>query len=242
MRVEGKLSFADFLSDEGKPIFAPEVDATVVSVDLWKLLWNGEVRSGGYRVTFLPNCLPGIAIKIEKNPEVIQNCLEWEHYSFSKQHYEEHCAKFMAPVTGLSPNRRILIQTRVDRELATCDFCRPDLRSTKVPAWFIMNDAQICNFGFIGKQLVCLDYGFVDVAAYMRDPHIPFDDFAKYILHQPYIDRTLGHHDKPKSDCKPPTYHEFKALLDNPLGLAKSKSSQRQHQRQPSQERSTQRL
>lgn len=224
MNLTGNFTFDTLRDDHNNPIFDSSLSAELVSVDLWRLLWEGDVKTGGYRAVFLPTCFPEYAIKIERNPEVFQNILENEAWKIANEHYKEHAARFMAPVVAVSINQRILVQKRVTRMLESCDFCRPHLRDSMVPAWFLINDPHMENFGFIGDQLVCLDYGFIDVPVYMRAPHIPFKEFSDYIFREGklYVDRSIdgkSRSHQSKSTASRPSMEKVRKELDRRDGL-----------------------
>ena len=64
-------------------------------------------------------------------------------------------SRWLAPCEFLSPDGRILLQTRA--EPLPFDYRLPD----KLPAF--LTDLKRANFGLLDGKLVCVDYAFVDI-------------------------------------------------------------------------------
>ena len=88
-------------------------------------------------------------IKFETEDRHFQNVNEWNVW----EHVEQtEYARWFAPCKYISPCGKVLIQ----------EFADPILHSSElpkaVPSFF--TDLKVLNFGLIGKQLVCVDYGY----------------------------------------------------------------------------------
>jgi hypothetical protein len=158
-------------------------DKEEIVYDLIRLfLKTGKYYQGCHRIVILPNLFPDIVIKIDKgtNENIKQNLMEFQIYS-ALECYPK-LRKFYCPIIGISKNHKLLVMKRVTRLLKEKDLDREDLKKLNVPASFLIDDPKFDNFGFIGKQLVCIDYGFLDTMMYIREKPIPWKDFAKRMV------------------------------------------------------------
>lgn len=92
-------------------------------------------------------------IKYEHGEGRWQNILEWEIWNTVK---DTKLAKWFAPCIDISPNGHFLIQKRAEK-------VPKSFFPKEIPALF--GDLKYDNFGMIGKQFVCIDYGTVHIPA-----------------------------------------------------------------------------
>lgn len=126
-----------------------------VNSDLIKMFIGKHIGSGCYRSVFEFNPNPGkYVVKIEHGDT---NCntnefLIWEEVSWLTGNLA-WVKDWFAPIFWMSPNGKILIQERTKRD-SNQEY------PTEVPSF--LSDIKIDNFGWIGKKLVCHDYGFIN--------------------------------------------------------------------------------
>lgn len=122
----------------------PEVFRAVTDVLCGKKLGEGCSRTV-YECSFDKS----LVIKIEDRNYHSQNIIEWEVWD--QVEYDKKLKKWFAPCIAISRCGTVLIQKKVKyRDIA--------LYPKKIPAFF--GDTHRKNFGFIGDQFVCSDYGF----------------------------------------------------------------------------------
>jgi hypothetical protein len=116
-----------------------------------ELLCGKRLGSGCSRTVFQCKVDRSLVVKIEEDPEWHhQNIMEWEVWQHVE--YNKKINKWFAPCIALSPCGRILLQKKVKfRDVSTYP--------AKIPAFF--TDFQATNYGFLGKQFVCSDYGLM---------------------------------------------------------------------------------
>jgi len=98
-----------------------------------------------------------LVVKIEKYEAYFQNVKEWAIW---KEVEHTPLAKWFAPCTHISNDGKILLQKKVE-------IGRKKDYPEKIPSFF--NDIKIDNFGFIGNQLVCFDYGLIKISKNFSD-------------------------------------------------------------------------
>lgn len=111
------------------------------------ILIGKKIGSGCYRDVYLCRLDTSLVVKIEKENREFHNIKEWniwEEIKYSK------LKKWFAPCIDISEDGKVLIQQKIE-------FGRKKDYPKKVPSFF--TDVQPKNFGFIGKQLTCCDYG-----------------------------------------------------------------------------------
>ncbi len=122
------------------------------SIDLMRMLLGTKIGDGMFRAVFECDLIPNTVIKVS-NCETPANTIEFSVWQSVKS--TPH-AKWFAPCLHLSPEGNFLIQRK----------CRPltdkDKLPKNIPGFF--TDIKRENWGFIGKQLVCHDYQFLDRA------------------------------------------------------------------------------
>lgn len=121
--------------------------------EAFNLLCGKKIGSGMSRTVFECTLLPDCVVKVETDPQMFQNIIEWETWHTVKN---MNAAKWFAECGWISPNGRILIQERT-RPPAPNEFL------LEIPIWF--TDTKKSNWGMANtnsgdKQvLVCHDYG-----------------------------------------------------------------------------------
>lgn len=121
---------------------------TSMERDFFKLFCGDLISEGSARIVYAHATDPNVVIKIECRSQSFQNVIEWETWNRVRN---TQYAKWFAPCINISPCGIVLLQTRTQaKELRHY----PD----KVPAFF--TDLKYMNYGFIGKQFVCHDYGY----------------------------------------------------------------------------------
>lgn len=122
-----------------------------VIMDLVSSLLGKRIGFGCYREVFEYNLNPDYVVKIEleaTNCNVTESMLweEIQHLTDSKAWVK----KWFAPVSWISPNGKILVMRRTDE--------KPNKKKPeRIPSflWDVKDD----NFGWIGNNFVCHDYG-----------------------------------------------------------------------------------
>lgn len=120
----------------------------VIAKDLLQLVAGDKLGWGLSRhvYEYLPD--PSMVIKFETSSGRFQNVIEWETWERVK--YVKNVHQWFAPCIKISSCGMILIQKRTDQR----DRAKYPAR---LPAYLVDNKYQ--NYGFIGKQFVCHDYG-----------------------------------------------------------------------------------
>lgn len=131
------------------------------------LLIGKKIGSGCYRDVYQCKLDYSLVVKIEKDKGDFHNIREWQIWK--EVEYTDN-AKWFAPCVSISPDGKVLIQKKVE-------IGRKKDYPEKIPEFF--TDIQVPNFGFIGKQLVCLDYGSTKIARSFNDKKLKKADWAK---------------------------------------------------------------
>jgi hypothetical protein len=121
------------------------------------ILIGKKIGSGCYRDVYLCRLDTSLVVKIEKENKNFHNIKEWNIWEEIK--YSDY-QKWFAPCFDISDDGKILIQRKIE-------FGRKGDYPKKVPSFF--TDVQPKNFGFIGKQLVCCDYGSTIITRSFND-------------------------------------------------------------------------
>lgn len=128
--------------------------------DAFNLLCGEKLGSGIHRDVFECRLRPDLVVKVETGDE-------WRNFSNVKEHafWSDHqdyekVARWLAPCEYLSPDGRISLQRRV--RIATDDDVMPD----QLPGF--LSDIKRCNYGWIGTQLVAVDYAWTVPAPSIR--------------------------------------------------------------------------
>ena len=135
--------------DTGQPLSKIDLERLTLQ-DLADTLLGDKIASGSERHVYpCHNSLfkvPCVA-KICTGSQVHQNIIENEIWS--RIQYTDH-AKWFAPVLAIGNQGRVLIMQRTTLKL-------PECYPKKIPNFF--TDMKYNNYGWIGKQFVCHDYG-----------------------------------------------------------------------------------
>lgn len=129
------------------------------------ILIGKKIGSGCYRDVYHCKLDYSLVVKIEKEEGEFHNIKEWNIW---KELEYSPLKKWLAPCISISNDGKILIQKKIE-------FGRKKEYPKKVPAWF--TDVQPKNFGFIGKQLVCCDYGSTIVTRKFDDKKMKIADW-----------------------------------------------------------------
>lgn len=121
--------------------------------DLAYLFLGPLIATGMSRTVYAHEQDKTLVIKYEHGNARWQNILEWEIWQCVK---DTKAAKWFAPCIDISPNGHFLIQKRAEK-LPKHYFPK------KVPV--MLGDLKYDNFGMIGKQFVCVDYGTAHITA-----------------------------------------------------------------------------
>lgn len=101
---------------------------------------------GRHVFEYLPD--KSLVIKFELKCKSFQNVMEWETWQATQ--FYGPVRKWFAPCVSISDCGTILLQKRTHS--------RPrEKYPGKIPAY--LTDTKYSNYGFIGNQLVCHDYG-----------------------------------------------------------------------------------
>lgn len=118
--------------------------------DLMRLCLGDKIGEGQYRVVFDFDLIPDTVIKWDKNG--VPSC-NWNEYNVYNAMKDTKFKKWFAPIVGISPGGEFLLMKKA----------RPITDSDKLPKRLpnFFTDIKRQNFGYIGDQLVCVDYQFI---------------------------------------------------------------------------------
>jgi hypothetical protein len=119
-----------------------------VSMEFFELMVGEHIGTGAFRSVFhlAPN--PNLVIKFEQGADTFHNVQEWEIWKRVKK--DKELSKWFAPCQSISFGGSVLIQ-RYARD------CLDTELPTLIPTLFTDNAPR--NWGKIGNQAVCRDYG-----------------------------------------------------------------------------------
>lgn len=119
-----------------------------VKRDLLWLVCGSLLGYGTARAVFVNRLNEQQVIKVTTgDDDAFQNVAEWQVWNELK---DTPMARWLAPCIEISGNGLILLQRRTE-PLAACHAPK------RVPVW--LSDLKLSNFGLIGRQFVCHDYG-----------------------------------------------------------------------------------
>lgn len=121
--------------------------SNTISGDLYGLVCGNQLGEGSARTVFECRLNSDLVVKIETKGGSFQNVTEWETWRVWSECKD--VAKWLAPCVEISACGTVLLQKRTANILGKL----PD----KVP--FFLTDLKRSNYGKIGNQLVCHDYG-----------------------------------------------------------------------------------
>jgi hypothetical protein len=119
----------------------------IVNIEFFKCMLGDLIGDGRDRYVFEHPFNKHEVIKIDMS-DANSNTIEWNTWADVKNVTE--VAKWLCPVVKMSPCGRVLIMKKADTNRPDSDY--PAL----IPSF--LDDVKRNNFGFIGKQLVCVDY------------------------------------------------------------------------------------
>ena len=122
-------------------------DSPVVHRDMFRAVVGDVIGRGSNRVVYACTINPVWVFKVEEGAGDFQNVTEWLIWSRVS---DTPLAKWFAPCHYISPNGLILVQSRTI-------LARPKEYADRMPVFF--TDFKRSNYGILGKQLVCHDYG-----------------------------------------------------------------------------------
>jgi hypothetical protein len=129
------------------------------------ILIGKKMGNGCFRDVYLCKIDYSLVVKIEKENGEFHNIREW--LVWKELEYSE-LKKWFAPCIYISNDGKVLIQKKIE-------FGRKKDYPDKVPSFF--TDIQTHNFGFIGKQLVCCDYGSTIITKNFNDKKLKKADW-----------------------------------------------------------------
>jgi hypothetical protein len=133
-----------------KKHFAKVIDELPISArEFADLILGDQIGLGMSRNVYNHKQNPDLVIKHEVG-QGFQNAIEWRVWE-SVEHTP--MAKWFAPCVSISPNGVFLIQKKVK----TLPILNKDKYPKEIPAFF--SDTKYTNFGMLGKNFVCFDYG-----------------------------------------------------------------------------------
>jgi hypothetical protein len=115
--------------------------------EAFNLLCDEVIYHGMSREVWSSALFPDCVVKVEDRAAFFQNVIEWETWQRVKDTW---LARWFAPCRWISPNGSILVMERT-RPAADRDY------PAKMPVF--LNDFKRRNYGMVGKNLVCHDYG-----------------------------------------------------------------------------------
>lgn len=118
--------------------------------DFIRMCLGQKLGEGQYRIVFDFDLIPDVVCKWDKN--IVPAC-NWNEFNVWNAMKETKYKKWFAPVVAISPGGEFLLMQKA----------RPikdgDKLPKNIPNFF--TDIKRDNFGFIGDQIVCLDYQFI---------------------------------------------------------------------------------
>lgn len=123
-----------------------------ISMDMIDMLCGDFIGEGNSRIVFDYPMKKGWVTKIVKDSNCHDNILEREMYN--SVYYRPEVSKWLAPIGWMSANGRVMLQKKVTPITDKNKSLIPE----HIPAF--LSDIKYSNFGFIGKQLVSVDYAF----------------------------------------------------------------------------------
>ena len=119
--------------------------------DLVRFCLGDFIASGKYRTVFDWDLKPNTIVKYCHS----ENCQpNWTEYAIWQAVKDTKNSKWFCPVIDISPCGRFLLMKKAKALKST------DRLPKKLPNFF--SDIHTGNFGWIGKQLVCFDYQFIE--------------------------------------------------------------------------------
>ncbi|WP_148716487.1 hypothetical protein [Chitinolyticbacter meiyuanensis] len=120
-------------------------DSALMHKELFWLMCKEKLGQGIGRMAFSTDVLPNSVIKVEEGAGSFQNIVEWE--TWKRVEHTEY-AKWFAPCEWISPSGSVLIMRRTKQ-----------VRSYPKEMPVFLADFKRANYGMIGRQIVCHDYG-----------------------------------------------------------------------------------
>lgn len=118
-----------------------------IAADFFRLFCGDQLGEGSARAVYEYKLDHKLVVKIETEAESFQNIMEWE--TWRSVMMTEH-AKWFAACHYISPCGIVMVQRKTQ--------VKPHSKyPDRIPAFF--TDIKYNNFGFIGNQLTCHDYG-----------------------------------------------------------------------------------
>lgn len=124
------------------------LDNHIVLYEFLRCMTGDLIGEGCYRYVFDNPFNSKQVIKIDMG-ETNSNVIEW--YLWDTIKLIPDLAKWFAPCVKMSPCGRVLIMDKAETSKGLDSFPK------KIPSFFM--DVKTQNFGFINKQMVCIDYG-----------------------------------------------------------------------------------
>lgn len=118
--------------------------------DAFNLLCGDKIGSGISRDVFECRIRPDLVVKVETNENWRTFSNAYEMKFWCDNQYAPKIAKWLAPCEYMSPDGRIMLQKRVRSAHPN------DSLPAMIPAF--LTDIKRENFGWLGTQLVCVDY------------------------------------------------------------------------------------
>lgn len=122
--------------------------------DAFNMLAGDKIGEGIHRMVFTCKIRNDLVVKVESdNFRFFANVFEMRFWS--ENQHNTAISKWLAPCEYMSPDGRIMLQKRA-RPLHDSDVI-----PNRLPVF--LTDIKKSNFGFIGDQLVCVDYALFNV-------------------------------------------------------------------------------
>lgn len=122
-----------------------------VGREMFSLLCGEKLGRGIGRRVFVMRTNPLYVVKIEIGTGSFQNQIEWEIWCALMK--VPAAAKWLAPCISISAGGIVMIQKRTEP-------IQTHRLPEKMPSF--MGDFKKENYGWLGKQIVCHDYGLVN--------------------------------------------------------------------------------
>lgn len=123
------------------------------SEDMVRMCLGEKLGEGEYRVVFNFSLLDDVVCKYDKSQPATAN---WNEYNVWNDVRGTKHEKWFAPVLHISPGGEFLLMKKA-REITDSDKIPRNISN-------FFTDLKRENFGFIGNQIVCIDYQFINRA------------------------------------------------------------------------------
>ena len=125
-----------------------------IEYDFFRTFCGERLGGGAGRDVYAFGLDEEYVIKFEGRDQSFQNIAEWQLWNKAVNTDNHDIIKWLAPCDRISPSGRVLIQKRTKP-------LKPEKFPKRIPSF--LGDTKYNNYGMLGKQFVCHDYGTHDL-------------------------------------------------------------------------------